>query len=256
MSKQPLFVAFTNQKGGVGKSAVTVLMASYFHYVKDKNVLVVDCDFPQHSVHAMRERDKQSLMKNDRYKELIAGQYDRTQKKAWNVVTAQPEEAVQAANKALASPRAQYDLVLFDLPGTVNTPGMFTTLFNMDYVFIPITADRMIMQSSLSFAGTLQDFKSGHREVPLKELYLIWNKVDNRVSKEVFDFYNEIIKRMKLKVLDTILPESQRYNREMSVNSGSGRLFFRCTLHPPMPKLLKGSNIDLLAEEVINLINL
>ncbi len=34
--KQTQFIAFSNQKGGVGKSALTVLMSSYFHYLKDK----------------------------------------------------------------------------------------------------------------------------------------------------------------------------------------------------------------------------
>ena len=34
MKKETLFVAFTNQKGGVGKSAFTILMADYTHYLK------------------------------------------------------------------------------------------------------------------------------------------------------------------------------------------------------------------------------
>lgn len=57
MKKEPLFVALSNQKGGVGKSTLTVLLASYFHYHKAKNVLVVDCDYPQHSMMTLREWD-------------------------------------------------------------------------------------------------------------------------------------------------------------------------------------------------------
>jgi len=41
MESQTKFVAISNQKGGIGKSAFTVLLASYFHYLKGKNVLVV-----------------------------------------------------------------------------------------------------------------------------------------------------------------------------------------------------------------------
>ena len=55
MKKEPLFVALSNQKGGVGKSTFTVLLASYFHYLKGYNVLVVDCDYPQHSISTMRD---------------------------------------------------------------------------------------------------------------------------------------------------------------------------------------------------------
>ena len=61
MKKKPLFVAVSNQKGGVGKSAITALLASYFHYVKELNVAVIDCDAPQHSLYRMRERDMQSV---------------------------------------------------------------------------------------------------------------------------------------------------------------------------------------------------
>ena len=32
--KETLLVAFSTQKGGAGKTTLTVLMASYFHYVR------------------------------------------------------------------------------------------------------------------------------------------------------------------------------------------------------------------------------
>ena len=49
MDKQkdkPLYVAFSTQKGGAGKTTLTVLVASYLHYVKGYDVAVIDCDFP------------------------------------------------------------------------------------------------------------------------------------------------------------------------------------------------------------------
>ena len=42
MSKRCVFVAMSSQKGGVGKSTMTVLLAGYFHYVMGYNVAVVD----------------------------------------------------------------------------------------------------------------------------------------------------------------------------------------------------------------------
>ena len=56
MSKE-IFVAFATQKGGIGKSTVTALAASYLHNVKGYNVAVVDCDDPQHSIHGLREHE-------------------------------------------------------------------------------------------------------------------------------------------------------------------------------------------------------
>ena len=57
--KDPSFVAFATQKGGAGKTTLTVLTASYLYYVKKMKVLVVDCDYPQYSVKELRDRDLQ-----------------------------------------------------------------------------------------------------------------------------------------------------------------------------------------------------
>lgn len=61
MNKRPILVAFSNQKGGVGKSTVTIVLASYFNYVKGLNVAVVDCDYPQFSLDKLRGRDLKNL---------------------------------------------------------------------------------------------------------------------------------------------------------------------------------------------------
>src|SRR5690606_33701247 len=51
------FIAFSSQKGGVGKSTFTTVTASLLHYQMGYNVAVFDCDYPQHSICQMRERD-------------------------------------------------------------------------------------------------------------------------------------------------------------------------------------------------------
>ena len=43
--KETKYVAFSTQKGGAGKTMLTVLVASYLHYVKGYDVAVIDCDF-------------------------------------------------------------------------------------------------------------------------------------------------------------------------------------------------------------------
>ena len=70
MKKETLYVAFSTQKGGVGKTTFTVLVASYLYYLKGYNVAVVDCDYPQHSISAMRKRDAEQVNGDDYYKQL------------------------------------------------------------------------------------------------------------------------------------------------------------------------------------------
>jgi cellulose biosynthesis protein BcsQ len=253
MESQTKFVAISNQKGGVGKSAFTVLLAGYFHYVKAKNVLVVDCDYPQFSIHSLRERDKQTVAKNDGYKQMIVSQFSRLEKKAYPVVTAGPEEARDVADSFLETSETPVDVVFFDLPGTVNAKGIFKSIINMDYIFTPIMTDRMAMQSSMSFVSTVQDYISLNPKAPLKEIHVFWNKVNKRVPADLVNIYDKIMAQLKLRVLKTRIPDTNRYEKELSL---SGKPFFRCTLLPPPARLLAGSNLDMLAEEIMQIISL
>ena len=53
----PVSITVCNQKGGVGKSTFTVLLASHLHYTLQRDVLVVDCDYPQWSIYNQRSRE-------------------------------------------------------------------------------------------------------------------------------------------------------------------------------------------------------
>ena len=68
--KTPLYVAFSTQKGGVGKTTFTVLAASYLYYLKGYDVAVVDCDYPQHSIAGMRKRDAEQVGADEDYKRM------------------------------------------------------------------------------------------------------------------------------------------------------------------------------------------
>jgi cellulose biosynthesis protein BcsQ len=252
MESQTKFVAISNQKGGVGKSAFTVLLAGYFHYLKGKNVLVVDCDYPQFSINSLRERDKQTVAKNDSYKQMIVAQFSELQKKVYPILTANPDEAKDAEDSFLETSDTTVDVVFFDLPGTVNAKGIFKSIINMDYIFTPIMPDRMAMQSSMSFVSTVQDYIMMNPKAPLKEIHVFWNRVNNRLPAGLIGIYDKVMAQLKLRVLQTKIPDTNRYDKELTL---SGKTFFRCTLLPPPAKLLKGSNLDLLAEEILQIIN-
>ena len=242
-------IGVSSGKGGVGKSTMTVLLASYFHYVKGKNVAVIDCDYPQFSIQALRSRDMKNVERSEFLQQLLCRQYERTGKKAYPVLTSGPGKVLETADRLSGNS----DILFFDLPGTVNTPGILEAIINMDYVFTPVVQDRMVMQSSLSFVATLRDFIRQYPEAPLKEILLFWNKIDGRVSREVYRHYNEIFEKIGLKTLSTVMPDMERYNKE---TSSGGQTFFRSTYFPPSEKLLKGSNMDVLAGEIERIIYL
>ena len=49
-------ISICNQKGGVGKSSLTVLLASYLHYTLGHDVLVMDCDYQSSDMRAVGSR--------------------------------------------------------------------------------------------------------------------------------------------------------------------------------------------------------
>ena len=97
--KTPLYVAFSTQKGGVGKTTFTVLAASYLYYLKGYDVAVVDCDYPQHSIAGMRKRDAEQVGADEDYKRMAYEQFTRLGKKAYPVLCSSPEKAIATADE-------------------------------------------------------------------------------------------------------------------------------------------------------------
>ncbi len=92
--KDPKFVAFSTQKGGAGKTTMTVLMASYLYYVKGLKILVVDCDYPQQSSEEMRKRGSTLLEINDSFRQAVVGNRRRTGLEPYPLLMVKPEDAM------------------------------------------------------------------------------------------------------------------------------------------------------------------
>jgi len=251
MKRKPMYVAFSTQKGGAGKTTLTVLAASWLHYVKGYNVAVIDCDYPQHSIMDMRERDLRLATDDPHYQRLAYEQFSRQGKKGYPVIESNTKEAIADADYLI--PQGDYDIIFFDLPGTLNNIDLIPTLARMDYIIAPIAADRLVLESTLNYLLVIKDhlMKPGQSEI--KGLYLLWNLVDGREKTELYEVYEQVIGELGLTLMKTFLPDSKRFRKEQSV---SHKAVFRSTIFPVDKSLLKGSNIDVLVDEMLELINL
>ena len=249
MDRQTLNVAFATQKGGSSKTAITVLVAGYLHYRLGCPLAVIDCDFPQYSLYEMRERDSRAVLENEYLKRAAYEQMRQPGRAAYPVRKCRVEQAPDTARELAAE--GCYDLLFFDLPGTVNSTGVLNTLANMDYVFSPIAADRVVMESTLRFASRLNDTLIATGKTNIKGLYLLWNMVDGREKSELYKVYEQVIGELGLKVLKTFLPDSKRFRRELT---GEHRALFRSTLFPADGTLVKGSNLKEITEELLSII--
>ena len=254
MKNEPLFIAFSTQKGGVGKSTFTVLIASYLHYLKGQSVAVMDCDYPQCSVYEMRKREVRQLETNLHYQSKAIALFDSLGKQTYPIVCAKPEEGIAKAREFLASEPTDYDVVFFDLPGTINNDGVIATFMAMDYVFVPMAPSRMSMESTLSFISPANELITERSDLNLKAIHLFWNRVDGRIKKEWLEHYEGVIRQFGLPILKTAIPQSVRYDKEQSIE-GSDAVFLS-TIFPADKTLLKGSNLDLLVDDNLEVLHL
>ena len=177
MTSTTKFISFSTQKGGVGKSTFTTLVASLLHYRMGYNVAVMDCDYLQYSLHRMREQDLKKVMNNEHFKKAAHRQFSELNKKAYPIIQCKPNEALGKAQQLIAETPSPIEVILFDMPGTVNTAGILPLLAQMHHIFSPITADRVVIESTLSFTEVLSNIIAKNTEGAIKSVHLFWNQV-------------------------------------------------------------------------------
>lgn len=253
MSKEKtneLYVAIATQKGGIGKSTITMLLANYLHNIGGKNVGVIDCDDPQHSISDARERELLLIKNNEADKEAAKDVFRKTGKRIFPVIATNPVDALDQAEILIED--ENLDIVLFDLPGTIRSKGVLSTLSQMDYIFVPISADRLVLESALQFVANFKDNLMTTGKAVTKEICLFWTMVDGREKTDIYNLYDEVIGELGISVLNTRIPDSKRFRRDFSEPE---KAVFRSTIFLPDSQLLKGSRIKELADEILPIIS-
>lgn len=251
--KEALKVSIYTQKGGVGKSTMTVLLASLLHYRLGYNVLVLDCDFPQHSLINMRERDKRTIMESDFHKRLAVKQFHTINKKAYPIIRCKAEHALEKAFDLCQDSAVPPDIIFFDLPGTTNTHGVIGALKGMHHIFSPITADRLVLESTLAFSEVFLKLPAENVNAIDQSLYLFWNQVDGREKTGLYESYQTVIEELSLNILETRIMDSKRFRKEID---DTGNYVFKSTLLPADPQIMKATRVDQFAKEFLKIIRI
>lgn len=127
-------IIFGNQKGGVGKSTLCIMLANYLTLVKKKQVLVIDMDF-QKSINEQRKFD---LTKNP----------ERENSKPYEILVMDTEDYPKYAEQL----KKLNDYILIDLPGRLDDESLIPILKDAHYIICPFFYEIKSVLSTLNFS--------------------------------------------------------------------------------------------------------
>ncbi len=144
-----------NQKGGVGKSTITAMMASHLHFKLEKKVLVIDGDDLQQSLSKIRERE--------------GGE-------SYELVKSTTREIPGVVDNL----KNIYDYIFIDIPGNLKQEGVVNTLLTCDKVVVPVSISELDIDSTKDFIGFLKNTVEVYKEKIGQKIDImgVFNKVN------------------------------------------------------------------------------
>ncbi len=251
VKNKPHFISICSQKGGVGKSTFTILLAGMLHYRLGRRVVVADCDYPQWSILEQRRRELEILDRSDYYKLMMIRQYKATGRKIWPVLECRAATALTTVKTFLDSTDEEYDYVFFDLPGTTATKGVLPLIAGLERIFIPLKADKMIMESSVTFARTIAESFIPSEKSEIKGVHLFWSMIDRRERTPLYDLYEKALAAFGLPMMQTNIPQRLRFSKELRPEGGA---ICRSTLFPGERSFVAECCLDSLCAEICKIV--
>lgn len=134
-------IAIANQKGGCGKTTLSVLLANYLAAQK-KAVMVLDADL-QRSLATMRKNDLDFYRMEPPYEVIPIDIFD----------VEKVEETLNVASDFEGT-------VIIDCPGYVGNNGLLPIFSRAYAVIIPFEYEKIVLESTTDFVALLNNIKS------------------------------------------------------------------------------------------------
>ena len=214
-------------------------------------VAVVDCDYPQQSILKQRGRDSTVVRTSPAFERLTSA-LTAAGHEPYPVIGSTAARGIEHWEMFSRSDGSAFDVVFFDLPGTAATGGVLTTLTRMDYLIVPMKADRMVLDSTLNFATTINDRLIKTGACGIRDMFLFWNMVARRERNRLFGIYETGINQIGLHLLAATIPMRAGFGRDVS----PGSPVYRCTLLPPDRAFARESGFEALMDEIFRFIPL
>jgi cellulose biosynthesis protein BcsQ len=180
----------------MGKSTLTVILASYLAYVARQCVIVFDCDPPQHSITDLREEEVTGLdLLTQAYQHVptpellrIAQPYTSANDQAaferyrhnrqqglidHYPIHALPSSALQELD--MDRIREDFDYIFLDMGGQFNA-GIIRALAETDVLLVPFTTQQVDVAASIQYVGAIIDYVQNRQLPNYLTIRCFWNK--------------------------------------------------------------------------------
>ncbi len=224
-------VSIYNEKGGVGKTTTTAMLASYLAYAYGKSVCVLDFDYPSYHFMELRMTEL-GILKDPKTPLSLWLSHHPVPGEPYDVISLppgkggiyRPKEVFTFLENILAT---DFDYVFYDFPGrfTPDEPVSFLAANGfIDFVAIPMDTDTQSRRSALVVADAMK--RAG------LEVALFWNRVSVWEAKGDGSRFRSGAQPFVERGFD-VMQESVRDIRKFSRDS-SEMAFIRSTLCFPV----------------------
>jgi chromosome partitioning protein len=179
-----MVIIIGNQKGGAGKSTLTLLLANYLTLDKHCKVTVLDMDYQQS---ISQKFEKAKILENTEPYEILA-------------YSLQDFAALEDTIK-----RNPKEIVLIDLPGKLDDDGLIRVFKAADMAVCPFSYDEFSFESTVPFALVLKKIN------PEVHVLFVPNRIKAKVKYELKADVDEQLNRIGL--VTAVIPDRIDFQR-------------------------------------------
>ena len=163
-------ISVISQKGGVGKSTATILLANILFFYFKLRVAIIDADYPQNSIAKKRKKELAIVQENPKLQAFYEKIYSGIE--PYPIIPTNLPSALSMVSKL----EDDFDFIFLDVTGTINQDGYREVLLQINHFLIPCLEDEFSIWSAIELYNTIERQIQPHSHA-YEDCHLFFNKI-------------------------------------------------------------------------------